>query len=109
MAALLGLPEGGNSISRVSRGESEVAWLAMAIRTADSQDEPELLDRLTRLAGEVEGQYAATHSRFSASNAYFDLVRRRIENRSLPKCREFWSFRPMMLSPRFCLVDMDAD
>jgi uncharacterized membrane-anchored protein len=37
-----------------------------------------LLDRLTRLAGQVESQYAATHSRFSASAAYFELVDRRI-------------------------------
>jgi uncharacterized membrane-anchored protein len=32
------------------------------------------------LAGEVEGYYAATHSRFSASSAYFDLVMRRIDD-----------------------------
>jgi len=64
----------------LTRGEAELASLATAIRTAKPEDEPELLDRLTRLAGEVEGHYAATHSRFSASNAYFDLVRRRIDD-----------------------------
>ncbi len=37
-----------------------------------------MLDRLTQLAGRVESQYAATHSRFSASSAYFELVDRRI-------------------------------
>lgn len=37
-----------------------------------------LLDRLTRLAGQVESQHAATHSRLSASAAYFELVDRRI-------------------------------
>jgi len=42
----------------------ELASLAGAIRTAQRDDEPELLDRLTRLAGEVEGQYAATHHAF---------------------------------------------
>jgi uncharacterized membrane-anchored protein len=39
-----------------------------------------LLDRLTKLAGQVESQYAATHSRFSASSAYFELVDDRIED-----------------------------
>jgi uncharacterized membrane-anchored protein len=53
------------------------SW-ADAIRTASRHDEPQLLDRLTRLAGQVESQYAATHSRFSASAAYFELVDRRI-------------------------------
>jgi uncharacterized membrane-anchored protein len=32
------------------------------------------------LAADVESHYAATHSRFSASNAYFELVRKRIED-----------------------------
>lgn len=80
MAALLGLPEARRSMDLLTRGEGELASLATAIRTAKPEDEPELLDRLTRLAGEVEGHYAATHSRFSASNAYFDLVRRRIDD-----------------------------
>ena len=39
-----------------------------------------MLDRLTRLAGQVESAYAATHSRFSASSAYFELVDRRIQD-----------------------------
>jgi len=58
--------------------ERELAELAGAIRVAARNDEPQLLDRLTKLAGEVESQYAATHSRFSASAAYFELVDRRI-------------------------------
>jgi uncharacterized membrane-anchored protein len=80
MAALLGLPMAREAMGLLSRGETELASLAGAIRTAQRDDEPELLDRLTRLAGEVEGQYAATHSRFSASRAYFDLVNRRIND-----------------------------
>jgi uncharacterized membrane-anchored protein len=35
---------------------------------------------LTRLAGQVESQYAATHSRFSASSAYFELMDSRIHD-----------------------------
>ena len=78
MAALLGLPVAREAGALLARGESELASLAQAIRTAGREQEPELLDRLTRLAGEVESHYAATHSRFSASSAYFDLVNRRI-------------------------------
>ncbi len=78
MAALLGLPAAREASAILAYAERELAELADAIRTASRHDEPQLLDRLTRLAGQVESQYAATHSRFSASAAYFELVDRRI-------------------------------
>ena len=52
--------------------------MAQAIRNAARDDEAQLLDRLTSLAGQVESQHAATHSRFSASAAYFELIDKRI-------------------------------
>lgn len=78
MAALLGLPAARQAFAVLGQAERELAELAGAIRAADRNEEPQLLDRLTKLAGEVESQYAATHSRFSASAAYFELVDRRI-------------------------------
>lgn len=78
MAALLGLPAAREASAVLAYAERELAELAGAIRVAARNDEPQLLDRLTKLAGEVEGQYATTHSRFSASAAYFELVDRRI-------------------------------
>ena len=78
MAALLGLPAARDASTVLGSAERELASLADAIRTADRNAEAELLDRLTRLAGKVESQFAATHSRFSASSAYFELVDRRI-------------------------------
>ena len=78
MAALLGLPAARGAAAVLASAESELAELADAIRTANRHAEPALLDRLTRLAGQVESQYAATHSRFSASKAYFELVDLRI-------------------------------
>ncbi|MRD46129.1 DUF3422 family protein [Caenimonas koreensis DSM 17982] len=78
MAALLGLPAAREASGVLAYAERELAELAGAIRVAGSHEEPQLLDRLTKLAGEVESQYAATHSRFSASAAYFELVDRRI-------------------------------
>jgi uncharacterized membrane-anchored protein len=78
MAALLGLPAAREASAVLASAERELAELAQAIRFATRDDEPLLLDRLTRLAGQVESQHAATHSRFSASAAYFELVDKRI-------------------------------
>jgi uncharacterized membrane-anchored protein len=80
MAASLGLPAARDASLALADAERELAALAQAIRSAERADEAGLLDRLTRLAGEVEGQYAATHSRFSATRAYFELVDRRIRD-----------------------------
>jgi len=80
MAALLGLPAAREAAAVLASAERELAALAESIRSASRDAEPALLDRLTRLAGQVESQYAATHSRFSASSAYFELVDRRIRD-----------------------------
>jgi uncharacterized membrane-anchored protein len=80
MAALLGLPAAREATAVLSSAERELAELADAIRTATRNDEPKLLDRLTKLAGQVESQHASTHSRFSASAAYFELVDKRIDD-----------------------------
>ena len=77
-AQLLGLPAAREASSVLASAERELAELAQSIRSATAADEPMLLDRLTRLAGEVESQHAATHSRFSASAAYFELLDKRI-------------------------------
>ena len=80
MAALLGLPAARDVSAVLASAERELAELAELIRSATRADEPMLLDRLTRLAGQVESQHAATHSRLSASAAYFELVDRRIQD-----------------------------
>jgi len=80
MAALLGLPAAREAAGVLGHAERELAALADAIRDAGRDQEPQLLDRLTRLAGQVESQYAATHSRFSASAAYFELVDQRLHD-----------------------------
>jgi uncharacterized membrane-anchored protein len=82
--------------------ERELAALAQAILLAKRADEPGLLDRLTRLAGQVEGQYAATHSRFSATRAYFELVDRRIRDIAesrLPGMQTIGEFMERRLTP----------
>ncbi|MBU3648942.1 MAG: DUF3422 domain-containing protein [Limnohabitans sp.] len=79
LAAMLGLPAARQASRALADAERELASLALAIRNASASDEAALLDRLTRLAGEVEGQYAATHARFSATRAYFELIDRRVQ------------------------------
>ena len=79
-AALLGLPAARDVAAVLASAERELAELAELIRSATRADEPMLLDRLTRLAGQVESQHATTHSRLSASAAYFELVDRRIQD-----------------------------
>ena len=102
MAALLGLPAARAAAGVLSRAERELAELASAIRSAKREDEPLLLDRLTKLAGEVESQHAATHSRFSASAAYFELVDKRIRDineSALPGMQTIGEFMERRLTP----------
>jgi len=78
MMALLGLPMAREVGASLVHAERDLAVVAGQIRSAQRDEEPELLRRLTQLAGEVESLYARTHARFSASAAYFELVQRRI-------------------------------
>ncbi|MBU3737540.1 MAG: DUF3422 domain-containing protein [Rhodoferax sp.] len=102
MAALLGLPAARAASSVLGDAERELAELAGAIRSARREDEPLLLDRLTRLAGAVESQHATTHSRFSASAAYFELVDKRIrdiQESPLPGLQTLGQFMDRRLNP----------
>jgi uncharacterized membrane-anchored protein len=102
MAALLGLPAAREASHVLATAEGELAELAQAIRSATREDEPMLLDRLTRLAGAVESQHAATHSRFSASAAYFELLDKRIAEISesrLPGMQTIGEFMDRRLTP----------
>ncbi|MEJ8838520.1 DUF3422 family protein [Ramlibacter sp. AN1133] len=102
MAALLGLPAARESSALLAVAEGELAALAEAIRLAGPHEEPQLLDRLTRLAGQVESHYAATHSRFSASAAYFELVDQRLQDiheQRLPGLQPLGEFFERRLSP----------
>jgi len=111
MAALLGLPAAREATHALADAERELAALAHAIRNAERTDEAGLLDRLTRLAGEVEGQYAATHSRFSATRAYFELVDRRIRDIAesrMPGMQTIAEFMERRLSPARSTCDWAA-
>jgi len=79
MMALLGLPVAREVAATLRDAERDLAHVADEIRSVARDQEPELLRQLTQLAGRVEGLYANTHARFSASSAYFELVQRRID------------------------------
>jgi len=78
MMALLALPVARALTPRLTQWEQELAEIATALTKAGADDEPVLLERLTRLASEIESQEAATRYRFSAAAAYYALVQRRI-------------------------------
>ena len=102
MAALMGFPAALQTSGELAQAERELAELATAIRTVSREQEPQLLDRLTGLAGQIESQYAALHSRFSASSAYFSLVDRRIADigeTRIPGMQTFREFMDRRLSP----------
>ena len=102
MVALLGLPIARTAAADLAIAEQELADLALAIRSAHHDEEAELLDRLTRLAGQVESLYASQHSRFSASRAYFELVDRRIQDireTRLPGFQSIGEFMDRRLTP----------
>ncbi|MFD1709617.1 DUF3422 domain-containing protein [Ottowia sp. GY511] len=101
-AALMGLPDARASGSWLSQGEKELAELAQLVRDASPADETALLDRLTRLAAQLESRYAATHTRFSASAAYFALVEQRladISEQRLPGMQSLHDFMQRRLMP----------
>lgn len=96
MAALLGLPMARQAVRWLAEGEAQLAQLAQAVQGADRQSEPQLLDRLTRLAAELEGLYAASHTRFSASAAYDQMVHQRLDQIAEVRIEGMQSMRDFM-------------
>lgn len=77
MLALLALPLARRLSPRVVAIDRSLAELTDGIAREDGADE-QLLNKLTRLAAEVESSLAASQFRFGACRAYSELVRTRI-------------------------------
>ncbi len=77
--ALLALPVAQALAPEIARCEREVAEITAAMVTAADPDEPVLLERLTRLAAEIDSRQADNLFRFSAAFAYDSLVQRRVQ------------------------------
>lgn len=77
MLAFLALPVARQLGPIITQYERELAEITAALATASEADEPQLLDRLTRLDAAIEGRQADHFYRFSAAAAYYELVQRR--------------------------------
>jgi uncharacterized membrane-anchored protein len=78
MQALLTYPLARAAMPVLGRAEQDLAGIIEAIAAATSEEEPALLDQLTRLAGTTESLVSSTHYRITAAQAYYELVQRRI-------------------------------
>lgn len=78
MMALLALPGAMALRPFLDRSERELAELTAGMADGTASDDPNLLDRLTRLEGEIQSRQADNHYRLSAAQAYYEIVQRRI-------------------------------
>jgi uncharacterized membrane-anchored protein len=93
MMALLALPVARMLTPQLGEAEKELQDVMNAMQSAGDAEEPLLLDRLTKLEASVERQYTDNHYRFSAANAYYDLVQQRIEELREERIEGFQTFR----------------
>jgi uncharacterized membrane-anchored protein len=93
MMALLALPVARSLTPQLGSAERELLEIMDAMQTAGDAEEPVLLDRLTKLEASVERQYTDNHYRFTAANAYYDLVQQRIDELREERIEGFQTFR----------------
>lgn len=95
MRALLTYPLARATMPVLVDADQQLAALINEMAAVKSEDEPALLDRLTRLAATVESTISSTLYRICAARAYQELVERRIAElrevrvEGLPTLREF--------------------
>ncbi|MCC7411837.1 MAG: DUF3422 domain-containing protein [Gammaproteobacteria bacterium] len=86
MMALLAFPVARTALQELATLEQQLAAITAATSALHGQHDPDaaqaeerrLLDALTRVAADVERSVAATAFRFSAAQAYWELVRARV-------------------------------
>ena len=93
MMALLALPMARKLTPFLGTAENELISVMSAMKTAGEAEEPGLLDRLTRLEADVERQYTDNQYRFTAANAYYDIVQQRIEELRAERIEGLQTFR----------------
>lgn len=77
--ALLALPVARELGPFLGSCEEELAAVTSALASSGTTDETGLLERLTRLEAGIGSRESASHYRFSAAAAYYELVQRRIQ------------------------------
>jgi uncharacterized membrane-anchored protein len=78
MMALLALPVAQQLTPFLTHSERELSEITTLLAKSGGTDEPELLDRLTKLEAGIESRESENAYRFSAAAAYYELVQRRI-------------------------------
>jgi uncharacterized membrane-anchored protein len=91
--SLLALPVARTVGMRLSGSERELAEITEALVAVEEASEPALLDRLTQLAAEIEHQESQTRYRFGAADAYYELMRRRIDELREQRLQGLQTFR----------------
>lgn len=102
MLALLALPVAKSIAPELAKADEELAELTGAMSGAGADSEPQLLHRLTELAGATENALSRTDHRFNASLAYYDIVRSRVaelRERRIHGLQPFQQFMQRRLAP----------
>ena len=102
MLALLALPVAKSIAPELAKVDEELAELTGAMGDAGADSEPQLLHRLTELAGATENALSRTDHRFNASLAYYDIARCRIaelRERRIQGLQPFQQFLQRRLTP----------
>jgi uncharacterized membrane-anchored protein len=102
MMCLLALPVAQKLMPVLDNDERELASIGEALVSAGSQHEPELLDRITRLAAASQHRHLRSDYRFAAADAYYDIVLQRISElreTRIPALQTFEEFTTRRLAP----------
>ena len=110
LMALRGLPVAKELGPMLSQAESALADITARLEGKATSDQ-QLLDTLVSLAGKVERATAQHSYRFSATQAYYSLVKQRIEElreKVIPGTQTIGEFMQRRLSPAIATVDATA-
>jgi uncharacterized membrane-anchored protein len=93
MMALLALPVARALMPALSASQQELSSITTAMVNAAEPDDPELLERLTKLSAQIENRQSETQFRFGAAASYYDLVQRRIHELREERIEGMQTFR----------------
>lgn len=80
MMALLALPVAQQCQPAISAAEADLAAISRELaEVASANEEQSLLERLTKLSASIEAMVENNNYRFSAADAYFNIVRARLQ------------------------------
>lgn len=96
MLAFLALPLAKSLSPQLSEADAELAQITQQMSVAAQEDEPRLLDQLTKLAAKIEASLSASDYRFSAAHAYYSIVERRISELRESRMQGMQPFREFM-------------